>query len=289
MLMGEMSYKDAGVNVDLGNDVSKILFEAAKKTWENRSGRLGEIVEISSDFSGLRGIHVGGLPVGTYLGSGSDGVGTKIEVAERIGRHNSIAYDLFAMVCDDAIIRGAEPVIVTSDLSINRFGDNQNNYIDFVKELAKGYVDAAKQTGVAVINGESAELGDRIRGYGDFNYNWNASVIWFGKKDRMFTREKIKILGHRILLTFLTAARTPWPRYEGLWSRSSVASWVPVEVPEGTLARERPLLVRMSVSMVGRPRESSICRDTMCLIRTISPLLVTRGWPACVAVVAYPI
>ena len=192
MLMGEMSYKDAGVNVDLGNDVSKILFEAAKKTWENRSGRLGEIVEISSDFSGLRGIHVGGLPVGTYLGSGSDGVGTKIEVAERIGRHNSIAYDLFAMVCDDAIIRGAEPVIVTSDLSINRFGDNQNNYIDFVKELAKGYVDAAKQTGVAVINGESAELGDRIRGYGDFNYNWNASVIWFGKKDRMFTREKIK-------------------------------------------------------------------------------------------------
>lgn len=62
-----------------------------------------------------------------------------------------------------------------------------------MKQLAKGYVEAAKAARVAVINGEIAELGARIGGYGAFNYNWGASVVWFAAKNRLFTGKEIKV------------------------------------------------------------------------------------------------
>ena len=109
-----VTYKDSGVNIDLGDDASKVLYEAAKLTWKNRRGRLGEVVEIFEDFSGLRAINVGNLPLDTYMNINFDSIGTKIELSERIAKHDTVAYDLFAMVCDDAVVRGAEPVLVGS-------------------------------------------------------------------------------------------------------------------------------------------------------------------------------
>src|SRR3989344_9642081 len=96
------------------------------------------------------------------------------------------------MVCDDAVVRGAEPVIVGSILDVKSLGDGDDSYIDFVKQLATGYINAARDANVAIVNGEIAELGARVNGYGPFNYNWGAGVIWFAKKSRMFTGRKIK-------------------------------------------------------------------------------------------------
>ena len=178
------TYSDSGVNVELGDNASKVLYNAAKQTWENRKGRFGEVVELFEDFSGLRGIHVGGLPQGTFMNLGFDGVGTKIELGERIGKHDTVAYDLFAMVCDDAVVRGAEPVLIGSILDVNSLGRNGESHIDLVKQLATGYIGAAKAANVAVVNGEVAELGARVQGYGDFCYNWGAGIAWFARKDR---------------------------------------------------------------------------------------------------------
>lgn len=191
-MVNRTTYADAGVNIELGDDASKVLYEAAKLTWQNRKGKLGEVVEIFKDFSGLRAINVGGLPKDTYMNLSFDGVGTKIEIAERVGKHDTAAYDLFAMVCDDAIVRGAEPVLVGSILDINTLGNKDKSYIDLVKQLAKGYINAAKDANVAIVNGEVAELGARVKGYGDFNYNWGAGVVWFAHKSRMFTGKEIK-------------------------------------------------------------------------------------------------
>ena len=187
------SYADAGVNIELGDDASKILYNAAKLTWENRKGKLGEIILPFDDFSGLRAVDVSKLPADTMMCIGFDGVGTKVEIAERTDYHSTIAFDLLAMVCDDAVVRGGEPVLVGSILDVNKLGRGKESQINKILQLAKGYVEAAKEANVAIINGELAELGNRVEGYGNFNYNWGAGLIWFARKERMFTGREIKV------------------------------------------------------------------------------------------------
>jgi len=187
-MIKKMTYMDSGVNIELGDDVSKILYNAAKQTWENRKGGIGEVIVPFDDFSGVRAIDVSGLPKGTMMNIGFDGVGTKVEIAERTGNYSTLAYDLFAMVCDDAVVSGAEPVLIGSILDVNSLTGS----IEKVKQLAHGYVAAAKEANVAVVNGEVAELGNRVGGFGSFNCNWGAAVVWFAKKERMFTGSRLK-------------------------------------------------------------------------------------------------
>ncbi len=182
----------ATADLDMKEEVSRIFYEAAKRTWKNRRGDIGEVVEVSHDFSGLRAINVGNLPQDTFMQLNFDGIGTKVEVAERIARHDTAAFDLLAMVCDDAVVRGAEPVLVGSILDVRSLGDGNHNYLRFIRQLAKGYVAAAKAANVAIVNGEVAELGSRIHGHGEFNYNWGAGLVWFARRSRMFTGKEIK-------------------------------------------------------------------------------------------------
>lgn len=186
------AYGRSGVNIELGDDASKVLYNAAKLTWDNRKGKLGEVVVPFDNFSGLRYIDIGGLPKGTVMNIGFDGIGTKVEIAERLRNHETVAYDLLAMVCDDAVVRGAEPVLVGSILDVKSLGTEENPHTDFVKELAIGYINGAKQANVAIVNGEVAELGARVNGFGEFNYNWGAGVVWFGNKDRLITGYRVK-------------------------------------------------------------------------------------------------
>ena len=188
----QTTYADAGVNLELGDDVSKILYNAARQTWENRKGKLGELIVPFDDFSGVRAVDVSGLPKGTLMNIGFDGVGTKMELAERINDHRTIAYDLFAMVCDDAVVRGAEPVLIGSILDVNSLGKESETYLEQVRQLAQGYIEAAKAANVAIVNGEVAELGSRVGGFGKFNYNWGAAIVWFANRDRLFTGREIR-------------------------------------------------------------------------------------------------
>ena len=185
------TYADAGVSIDLGDDVSKILYNAAKKTWENRKGKLGELIIPFDDFSGVRAIDVSGLPQGTLMNIGFDGIGTKMELAERMNDHRTIAYDLFAMVCDDAVARGAEPVLIGSILDVNSLGKEGETHLEQIRQLAEGYIGAAKAANVVIVNGEVAELGNRVSGYGGFNYNWGAGIVWFVDKDNLLTGKEI--------------------------------------------------------------------------------------------------
>jgi len=164
--MKETTYADSGVNIELGDQASQVLYNAARYTWGNRKGRF-EVFNPFDDFTGLRAIDISGLPKGTLASLGFDGVGTKMELGERIGKHDTVAYDLFAMVCDDASVRGAEPVLIGSVLDVRSLGTEEKSYINLVKQLADGYIGAAKQARVAVINGEMAELGARVSGYGE--------------------------------------------------------------------------------------------------------------------------
>lgn len=185
------TYAESGVDVNVEEQAAKILYKAAKTTWANRAKALGEIVTPFDDFSGLRAIRVENLPVGTLMNVGFDGVGTKAEFAERSGHYESLAYDLIAMVADDAVIRGGEPVLVGSILDINTLGTDEKR-LQIISALAEGYTKAAAAAGVAIINGELAQLGSRVSGYGDgFHLSWGASCVWFANEERMITGQEV--------------------------------------------------------------------------------------------------
>ncbi len=186
------TYAEAGVSLDLGDAASRLLYSAAKHTWEQRQGRFGEVIIPHDDFSGVRCVVVGGLPPDTVMGMGFDGIGTKIEIAERLGTWNTLAFDLFAMVCDDAVVQGAEPVVLGSVLDVRTLGSSTASHLDSIAQLAEGYVAAATAARVAVLNGELAECGPRISGYGPFNCTWSAGVVWFARRSRLLSGAAVR-------------------------------------------------------------------------------------------------
>lgn len=188
----QTTYTAAGVNLDFGDTASHALYSAASRTWEQRRDGLGNIIIPHDDFSGVRYIAVGALPADTVMGMGFDGVGTKIEIAERMGIWHTVAFDLFAMVCDDAVVQGAEPVLLGTVLDVRTLSSEAASHVDTVVQLAEGYVAAATAARVAVINGEVAEYGGRISGYGPFNCTWNAGVVWFAKQSRLLSGTAVR-------------------------------------------------------------------------------------------------
>lgn len=181
-----LTYGQVGVDVDIEAQAAKILYEAARETWVNRKHKLGDIIIPFDNFAGLRYVKVDNLPSGTVMSGGSDGVATKVEFAERAGRFDTLGYDLMAMVCDDAVIRGGEPVLVKSVLDVNTLGPDESR-LTFIRQLAEGYVSAAHDAGVAVINGELAQLNDRARNMEHFSLDWSADVTWFAHESRLLT------------------------------------------------------------------------------------------------------
>lgn len=180
------------VNIELGDNMSRMLYEASRLTFENRPGLVETRVDSFSGFRAIDGDYLGDMR-GHVLQIGLDGVGTKVEIAERTKIHRTIAHDLFAMICDDAAVRGGEPLVVGSVLDVNQLNDNDETR-DAMRQLAEGYVKAARASGTVVLNGELAELGGRIDGYtesfladrgGQLNYNWAGVVLWDALKSRV--------------------------------------------------------------------------------------------------------
>lgn len=189
--MSNDAYAKAGVDVHIEAEASRIMYEAAKHTFKNRRGLIGDIVTPFDDFSGLRMIDVSKLPDGSFMSLGFDTAGTKVELAQRMGKHDTIAFDLLAMVCDDAIVRGGEPVLVGTNLDLKTLGTDER-FLPIVRELAQGYVAAADAANVAIINGEIVQMGSLVAGYGEFPYHWGAACVWFGRREKLLTGKEIK-------------------------------------------------------------------------------------------------
>ena len=185
------AYGKAGVNVDVEAEASRLMHEASKKSFENRKGKIGEVIAPIDDFASLKMVSAENLPAGTFFSVGFDTIGTKAEIVERTGVYNTIAYDLFAMVCDDAVLRGGEPVLVGTTLDVKTLGNDESR-LPILRQLAEGYVAAAKEANVAIINGEIAQMGNLLSGYGDFPFHWGAACVWFAKKENLLTGMEIK-------------------------------------------------------------------------------------------------
>jgi len=184
-----MNYKNSGVDIKEGDGFSDFMYRCAKETWKSND-KLRKLVVPYDDFSGIRYIDISNLPKDSVMNMNFDGIGTKVEIAELLGSYRTLAFDLFAMVCDDAAAIGAEPMLVGTILDIDRITDGKK--LGYTTDIGHGYIEAAIEADVVIVNGEIAELGNRIKGRSNYlNINWGGSCLWVAKKDRLLDRSKI--------------------------------------------------------------------------------------------------
>lgn len=157
----------SGLDINLGTLCSTDAFNWAKSTFPNREGRAGATaLPVDGAFSNL-------LVFGNQrIGIASDGIGTKIELAERTQIYDTLGYDLVAMVADDLVAMGFEPTNISNIIDVNYCRQSTIN------ALMKGLAAACNFSGMSISGGEIAELGDRIGGYGaGMHFNWCSTAI----------------------------------------------------------------------------------------------------------------
>ena len=141
-----VTYKEAGVDIEAGDKVAHRAKILARRT---------RIAGVLSDI-GLPG---GGFALGKnwndpVLVSGTDGVGTKLEIAFKLGRHDTVGIDLVAMNVDDIVCLGAKPLFFLDYIACNKVVPKT------MEDILKGIVRGCELAGCALIGGETAELGN---------------------------------------------------------------------------------------------------------------------------------
>ncbi len=139
-----LTYRDAGVDIDAGERLVKNIKPLAKKT--NRPGLLGglggfgALFEIPKTFKN---------PV---LVTGTDGVGTKLKLANELNRHDTIGIDLVAMSVNDILVQGAEPLFFLDYFSCGKLD------VDLATSVIGGIARGCEISNCALIGGETAEM-----------------------------------------------------------------------------------------------------------------------------------
>ncbi|WP_052847800.1 phosphoribosylformylglycinamidine cyclo-ligase [Streptomyces avicenniae] len=142
---GGVSYASAGVDIEAGETAVELM-----KKWVAKAQR-PESVGGLGGFAGLFDASALLRYRRPLLASATDGVGTKVAVAQRMDIHDTIGHDLVAMVVDDLVVCGAEPLFMTDYICVGKV--NPERVASVVKGIAEGCVLA----GCALVGGETAE------------------------------------------------------------------------------------------------------------------------------------
>lgn len=139
----ENTYAAAGVDLDAADEAVERIKPHVQRTTRD---------EVLGGIGGFGGLFV--LPRGyrqPVLVSATDGVGTKLEIARALGRHDTIGIDLVAMVVDDIVVSGAEPLFFLDYIAVGRLSP------EHVEQIVAGIADGCVQAGCALVGGETAE------------------------------------------------------------------------------------------------------------------------------------
>lgn len=137
------TYKEAGVDINKGNDFIEKIGGLVKKTHRK------EVLSSLSNFSGLFSLKGYKEPV---LVSSTDGVGTKLLIAELLNKYDSVGIDLVAMSVDDVLTMGAEPLFFLDYIASGRIDITQG------EQIIRGIVKGCREANCALLGGETAEM-----------------------------------------------------------------------------------------------------------------------------------
>ncbi|MFI6413020.1 phosphoribosylformylglycinamidine cyclo-ligase [Streptomyces sp. NPDC050585] len=142
---GGASYAAAGVDIEAGDRAVELMKEWVKKT--QRPEVLGGL----GGFAGLFDASALKRYERPLLASATDGVGTKVDIARRMGVYDTIGHDLVAMVMDDIVVCGAEPLFMTDYICVGKVHPER------VAGIVKGIAEGCVLAGCALVGGETAE------------------------------------------------------------------------------------------------------------------------------------
>lgn len=172
----KLTYKDAGVNIDAGNYSVKLIKDSVRKTYRP---------EVLGDLGGFGGLFA--LDIKKYkepvLVSGTDGVGTKLKLAFLLNRHDTVGQDAVAMCVNDILVQGAEPLFFLDYLAVGKLEPEQ------VASVVKGVARACKESGCALIGGETAEMNGF---YPVGEYDIAGFCVGAVEKSKVITSAKVK-------------------------------------------------------------------------------------------------
>lgn len=169
------SYQDAGVNIEDGDELVRRIKPFAAKTMRK---------EVLSGVGGFASLCA--LPSGfrePILVSGTDGVGTKLKVAIRAGRHDTIGQDLVAMCVNDIVTSGAEPLFFLDYFATAKLDVNMAESV--IRGIAKG----CELAGCALVGGETAEMPGM---YAAGDYDLAGFAVGVVEKDQRIDGTKVQ-------------------------------------------------------------------------------------------------
>ncbi len=182
--MSSLTYQDSGVDITKGNDLIEQIKPIAKST--KREGVLDGLGGFGAMFE---------LPIHKYknpvLISGTDGVGTKLKVAEMLNKHDTIGIDLVAMCVNDLIVQGAEPLFFLDYYATGKLNT------DLATSVIYGIGEGCKISGCALIGGETAEMPGM---YQDEEYDLAGFCVGIADKEKVIDGTKVANGDHIIAL-----------------------------------------------------------------------------------------
>ena len=169
-----LSYRDAGVDIDAGDQLVENIKPFAKRTMRPEVlgdlGGFGALVEISKKYQN---------PV---LVSGTDGVGTKLKLAFDWDKHDTVGIDLVAMSVNDILVQGAEPLFFLDYFACGKL--DVARATDVIKGIAQG----CEESGCALIGGETAEMPGM---YPEGEYDLAGFAVGVVEKDQVINGRSI--------------------------------------------------------------------------------------------------
>ena len=176
MKNNNLTYEKSGVNIKAADNFVKYISSIAKKS------------ENSNNFQNIGGFgSINSIPKNLknpQLVASTDGVGTKIEIANDLNKFNTIGIDLVAMCVNDLIVQGAKPLIFLDYISINKINLNK------LKQIIKGIIKGCKISNCKLVGGETAEMPGT---YSKNKFDIAGFSVGIVDKKKILNKSKIKL------------------------------------------------------------------------------------------------